>query len=68
MKNINTVMALFVAGVVVNGLRQLLDWSVVYTGETMSVMAVGLWGAALVMFVRSLMRADRPGGDGETPE
>lgn len=68
MKNINTVMGLFVAGVVVNGLRQLLDWSVSFTGDTMAVMTVGLWGAAFVVFVRSLMRAESAGGDGETPE
>lgn len=66
--NIHVVMALFFCGIVTNGLRQLLEWSVSFTHDTLVVLSGGLFAASFVLYVVKLLRGDRARAAGEGGE
>lgn len=66
MRNINTVIILFLSGIVLNCLRQLLDWSVSSTQNILGLMTFIFLAAAVITALVTEWRDRHPSS--EKPE
>lgn len=60
MRNINTIIILFLSGIVLNCLRQLLDWSVSSTQNILGLLSGILLAAAVITLIITEWRDRHP--------